>query len=122
MANTTSNQKKLNYLHNLVAIAQSDGVICPRELQFLRTEATSIGISVEYLDYITSVGYATIFNVPDSITERLEYLEKCVQMAMIDANLHKDEYDVCVKVCKMLNLDNSILDELISFHKVHVIQ
>lgn len=127
MSESAIKQQRLNYLHNLVAIAalikvaRADHSVSDREMSFLYRQGVRFGISKEYIDRIMNVAGSIIINPPDAIQERLEYLEAAVQMAMIDGFLHPRELDVCREICKKLSFKTDVLDEIILTHDFKVV-
>lgn len=121
-ANQPDPQEKIIYLHNLVAIANAFGTIDDRKKEYLLVYTRKLGIDNSYLDYILKVASGIILSIPDSISERIEYLERCVEMSLIDARITKEEYQVCIRITEMLLLNSTILEEIISYQEIKIIR
>lgn len=111
-------RKKVTYLHNLIAIANSDGDICERELVFLRKKAVALGFSEPELEAL--IHYADEFSivVPLTFFEKRKVLIDCVEMAMMDGKLTQKEFEMCKKVCAHIGLDGIYLHEAITLKQL----
>lgn len=115
-----TSMKKTNYLHNLIAIANSDGGICDREMQYLKKKATSLGF--DEVDLERMLQNASEFELvpPSSYFTKIKYLNDCVDMAMADGKVSAKEMEMCRKICIRIGLDVIHLHEAITLKKVLV--
>ena len=114
-------KSEYNYLFNLIAIAYVDGDISENEMIFLRKKATQLGISDDILASLIKDAHSMHLIVPTHITDRLQYIEDCVEMTVCDGVIHPKEHQLCREICKKLNVPESCLDDILVVNKVSVL-
>lgn len=110
-----------NYLHNLIAIANSDGSISENELQFLIKKGQELGIQKEEILSYVEDAVNMHFIIPTNIMLRMKYLEDCIEMTIADGKIHPKEFALCKKICEMMGFTEDFLLEEITMRNINVI-
>lgn len=109
-----------DYLFNLIAIAYADGEISELEMLFLRRKSADLNINSEILDNLISDASNFHLIVPTHRIERMQYMDDCIEMAILDGVIHPKEMKLCKLVCDMLSLPQSYLDEQLTVKSITV--
>jgi uncharacterized tellurite resistance protein B-like protein len=107
-------QKNLAYFQNLYTLAFADDRLASEELHFLLQIAHQLNISPKEISKIMSHGKHQKLQIPSAAAERQNQLEGLVSLMMIDQEIHKKEYDLCLRFAEMLGFDKEILDSAIT--------
>ncbi len=106
-------QIKKEHFANLLIVAHADGKWKKEELDFLARRAQEFGIPdkdiKEMLDNLDQLQ----FSVPLNMQEREEQLTDAIYLSLIDGELAKEEYQICLLLAQRLGLDQKYLDNLI---------
>ena len=108
---------QIEHLRNLVAIAFSDGFLDENAEDFLYDKADELELPYDEVDNIIKNAEKLKFIVPINIQDREDQLADIVFMAMIDGDIHKREYDLCLSIAQKLDLTKSDLDKAIELTK-----
>ncbi len=106
-------QIKKEHFQNLVAIAYADGVLKKKELLMLSQRAEEYGLGKEVVEEVMANADKFQFLIPMNDEEREEQLSDAVYMAMVDGEVDKTEFDLCLKIAEKLDLDESYLNHVI---------
>ncbi len=108
----TGNRNKKRYLYHLIAVANADGNINEKELNYLRNKASELGLTPEVLDQLIQESNNISLPMSEGVAERMSYLEDCVKMATADGVIMDSEKAFCKKICNLLGLEEGYLEEL----------
>ena len=108
---------KKEHFSNLVTVAYSDNVLTEEEKDFLEERAIDYGLSKNEVDEVISKVDILKFMVPLNEEEKEEQLSDIVYMSMIDGDVHKKEYDICLTIAKRLDFKQKDLDHIIKLTK-----
>jgi uncharacterized tellurite resistance protein B-like protein len=108
----TGNRNKRRYLYHLIAVANADGNINEKELNYLRNKASELGLTPEVLDQLIQESNNISLPMSEGVAERMSYLEDCVKMATADGVIMDSEKAFCKKICNLLGLEEGYLEEL----------
>ena len=103
----------IEHFANLVAIAYADGVLDDEEKHFLTERAEDYGLSVSEVQSVVDKAEELKFIVPLNQEEKEDQLADIVYMAMIDGEVHKKEYELCLSIAEKLNFGQKELDHVI---------
>jgi len=106
---------KLNieYFRALMAVAMADGKLLEVEKDFFRDRAEELGFPLETIQDMFSSTIEDLQNASNYEVDDVDFLTDVVAMAMIDGELHDDEYNLCVKLVEKLNYSKADLDNTI---------
>jgi len=113
----SSKQIKLEHFQNLVAIAFADGYFDDEEKKFLFEKAEEFNLPFEKVEEAIENADTLKFVVPLNLQDREDQLADIVFMAMIDGDIHKKEYELCLSIANRLDLNQKDLDDAISLTK-----
>jgi len=108
---------KKEHFSNLVTVAYADGILSEDEKNFLEERAIDYGLNKDEVDEIISKVDILKFMVPLNEEEKEEQLSDIVYMSMIDGDVHKKEYDICLTIAKRLDFKQKDLDHIIKLTK-----
>ena len=104
---------KMEHFRNLVSLAGVDGKIEEAELQILKKIATEQGIADDRLAFMLKKSSEYAFIIPQNQIERHRQMKDMIELAIIDDEFHKSEYELIQKVGKRLNFSESEIKDLI---------
>ncbi len=107
-------QKNLAYFRNLYALAFADNRLASEEVHFLLQVAHQLSISPKEISQIMSQGRPQRLIIPSSKEDKINQLEDLVYLMMIDQEIHKKEYHLCLQFAEKLGFDQPMLDGVIS--------
>jgi len=109
------NNNKLNieYFRALMSVAMADGTLRDEEKEFFQNRAEELGFPLKSIQKMFSSTIEELQNTSSYDVDEVDFLTDIVAMAMIDGELHKDEYDLCVKLVEKLNYTKVDLDNTI---------
>ena len=110
-------QIKLEHFQNLVAVAYADGNLDINEAELLAERAEEYGFPKTIIDEIIDNAENLEFIIPLNDEDREEQLIESVHMAMVDGDVHEEEYALCLKIAKKLDFNKSYLDKIIELTK-----
>ncbi len=108
---------KKEHFSNLVTVAYADGILSDDEKIFLEERAIDYGLSKAEVDDIIARVDILKFMVPLNEEEKEEQLSDIVYMSMIDGEVHKKEYEICLTIAKRLEFKQKDLDHIIKLTK-----
>lgn len=108
---------KLEHFANIIAVAASDGTITDEELELLKDRAIEYGLNEKDVNDLLDSAESLEFIIPMNNVEKEEQLTEAVLMSMIDSEIHDQEYDICLKIAKKLDFDESYLNHIIALSK-----
>lgn len=118
MANEVSNkQVTLEYFKNLIAIAAADGKLEDAEKRFLLAKAQEFNLPTEQVSDFIQHADQLDFVIPKDRLNREEHLTDIVIMSMVDGELRKEEYDLCITIAEKLELSSKDVDAIVSLIK-----
>ena len=113
------NKKGLNldYFKDLVAVASADGHLDENEKKFLLKKAADFNLPIEEVELI--IKNFSELNIQDykEIKDKEQHLADIVFMAMIDGELKKEEYDLCLNFAQKMELSKEDVDKIIQMVK-----
>jgi uncharacterized tellurite resistance protein B-like protein len=123
MAETKVNggtRSKIRYLHNLVALSKADGDISDREFEFLKKKSVELGIDEVVLQALLNEATSVTTPIMDTMQERLNLMTDCIIMASLDGVITEEEIIFCLKICELLELDSSFVQEITADHNIKI--
>lgn len=110
-------QVTLEYFKNLIAIAGADGKLEDAEKRFLLAKAKEFNLPTEEVAGFIKNADKLDFVIPKERLNREEHLTDIVIMSMVDGELRKEEYDLCVTIAEKLELTTNDVDAIVSLIK-----
>ncbi len=104
---------KKEHFANLLAVAYADGIFKPEELDFLAEKAIEYGLEDSEVHQLLENIEQLKFSVPQNFEEKEQQLTDAIYLTMIDGQIDKREYQLCLQIAKKLDLDQKYLDNLI---------
>jgi len=80
-----------------------------------------LGVRQEDLDRMIDNAKEFQLVPPLQFANRMQFLSECVDMALADGRLTKIELEMCLRICKAMQLDRIHLDEMIAVKKITVL-
>ncbi len=115
----TFKKKEINLdnFKDLVSIASADGQLDEKEKKFLLSKAEKLNLPKEEVEKILST--QTTYHVQnyENKKDKEQHLADIVFMAMIDGELKKDEYEMCVQIAQKMELTKNDVDRIIGLVK-----
>ena len=107
--------KKLNieYFRALMSVAMADGTLRDEEREFFHSRAEELGFPAETIQEMLSLDADELKSTSSYNVDDVDFLSDIVAMAMIDGELHENEYDLCVKLAQKLNYTKEDVDNTI---------
>jgi len=109
----SKNKLNLEYFRALMAIAMADGTLREEEKGFFETRAEELGFPLDTIQDMLSSNIDELQNATSYDVDEVDFLTDIVAMAMIDGELHQDEYILCTKFAAKLGYSKSDLDNTI---------
>ena len=104
---------KLEHFANIVAVAASDGKISDDEFLLLKERAIEYGLNETDVDNLIDSAESLEFIIPMNDVEKEDQLSEAVLMSMIDGEIDKKEFDICLKIAEKLGFDEKYLTHII---------
>jgi len=104
-----STKEKKSHFKNLVMMAFADGQLAEGEQQFLASVGARMGLSPAEVSEVLSKPEKVKLRVPSSQEEKISQMIDLVGMMMIDGNIDRKEYLLCMAFAKQMGLDPSIV-------------
>ena len=113
------NKKEINldYFKDLVAVAAADGHLDENEKKFLLKKAADFNLPIEEVELIIKNSNEFIIQEYKEIKDKEQHLADIVFMAMIDGELKKEEYDLCLNFAQKMELSKEDVDKIIQMVK-----
>ena len=107
-------QKKmsLEYFKNLIAIANADGHLDENEKKFLAEKAKEFDLPTDEVQTVIENADKLHFTIPSDRLSREEHLADIVFMSMVDGELAKQEYNLCLKIAEHLDMKKRDVDQI----------
>ena len=111
----TYKKKEINLTHfkDLVAMASADGKLDEKEKKFLYDKATEYGLPVDEVKVIIENSNNVQFSDYKDVDNKEQHLADIVFMAMIDGELKKEEYGLCLQIAEKMELTKKDVDRII---------
>jgi len=109
----SNNKLNIEYFRALMSVAMADGTLRDEEKEFFQNRAEELGFPLESIQEMFSSTIEELLDTSSYDVDEVDFLTDIVAMAMIDGELHKDEYDLCVKLIEKLNYTKVDLDNTI---------
>jgi uncharacterized tellurite resistance protein B-like protein len=109
----SKNKLSIEYFRALMSVAMADGTLREEEKEFFQERAEELGFPLESIQEMFSSTIEELQNTSSYEVDEVDFLTDIVAMAMIDGELHKDEYDLCIKLVEKLNYTKADLDNTI---------
>lgn len=109
-----------NYFNNMIAIAYVDGDISAQELEFLMRKADEYQVSITDLEALISDASNLKVVIPTHISQRIHYLDECIDMIKCDGIIHPKELQLCTEICEQFGFDEKYLQEMLVMKNVVV--
>ena len=113
----STNQVTLEYFKNLIAIAAADGKLEESEKRFLMAKAKEFNLPTDEVSDFIQHADKIDFVVPKERLNREEHLTDIVIMSMVDGELRKEEYDLCISIAEKLELSPGDVDAIVALIK-----
>ncbi len=104
---------KKEHFANLLAVAYADGIFKPEELDFLAEKALEYGLEDREVRQLLENIDKLKFYIPQNFEEREQQLTDAIYLTMIDGQIDKREYQLCLQLARRLDLNQKYLDNLI---------
>ncbi len=104
---------KKEHFANLLAVAYADGILKPEEVDFIAQKAIEYGLSDREVRELTDNIENLQFVVPLNDKDKEQQLTDAIYLTMIDGQIDKREYQLCLRIAEKLDLDRKYLDNLI---------
>ena len=112
--NEISNKLKSHFLR-LYQMAFTDDDFDKLELKMLYHFATERGVSEEQLQDVLLNPTFENTEVPDSLDQKIDYLNDLAKMIWADGKVHQNERDLMIKYCRIFGFLEENLDGLVDF-------
>jgi len=109
----SNNKLNIEYFRALMSVAMADGTLRDEEKEFFHNRAEELGFPLGSIQEMLSSTIEELQNSSSYEVDDVDFLTDIVAMAMIDGELHKDEYDLCVKLVEKLNYSKADLNNTI---------
>jgi len=110
----SKNKLNIEYFRALMSVAMADGTLRDEEKAFFQERAEELGFPLETIQDMFSSTIDELQSSSSYEVDDVDFLTDIVAMAMIDGELHQDEYDLCVKLVKKLEYTKTDLDNTIN--------
>lgn len=106
-------EKSLAHFQNLYLLAMADEKLEIEEKIFLTEITRKLGLSLEDVSPIIDNYKNLDMIIPDTNEQRLFQLKDLVRMMLIDAQIHDDEYTICLRFAEKYGFSQGTLEGLI---------
>ena len=112
--NEISNKLKSHFLR-LYQMAFTDDDFDKLELKMLYHFATERGVSEEQLQDVLLNPSFEKTEIPDSLDQKIDYLNDLAKMIWADKEVHQNERDLMIKYCRIFGFLEENLEGLVDF-------
>ena len=109
----TKQEINLTHFKDLVAMAAADGKLDEKEKKFLSDKATEYGLPADEVKAIFENSNNLQFSGYKDVENKEGHLADIVFMAMIDGELKKEEYGLCLQIAEKMELSKQDVDRII---------
>ena len=114
MAAINKNKFTIEYFRQLIAIAMADGLLKDAEKEFFTDKAEELGIDSDIVvDILTKSDSEINFTNTNQIDNE-DFITDLVAIAMIDGELHHNEYELCINFAERKGFSKKEVDDTIS--------
>jgi DnaJ-domain-containing protein 1 len=106
-------QLKQEHFENLVAVAFIDGFLDEEETTFLSEKSQEFGLSQREAENIIRQADALQFIIPKNKVDKEDQLADAIYMSMVNGEVHKKEYELCLQLAQRLGLEQKEVDNMI---------
>jgi len=108
-----SEQKKIDYFKNIIAVAYADGILDPLEREFLIEKAQELDIPIENVDDLMKEVEQIALVIPVEGFPREEQLADAITTAVVDGIIDDSEIKICMEIGKALGFEEKYISTLI---------
>ncbi len=110
----SKNKLNIEYFRALMAVAMADGVLREEEKEFFQNRANELGFPLDSIQDLLSSSIDELQSTSSYDVDEVDFLTDIIAMAIIDGELHTDEYDLCVKLVEKLGYSKKDIDNTIN--------
>jgi uncharacterized tellurite resistance protein B-like protein len=107
------NPTQLEHFRNLVSLSAADGKIQEIERMTLSKIAYENGIPMDRLNVMLTRANEYVYLIPQNHIDRERQLKEMIELAVVDGEFAKAEYDLIVMVSEKLGISKEHLDRII---------
>lgn len=105
---------KIQHFRNLVSLSAADGKIHEAEKNALTKIADEQGIPMDRLEVMLKYAHEYVYLIPQNQQEKVKQLEEMINLALLDGEFAKEEYELIVLVAERLGITKSELDLILN--------
>lgn len=107
------NPTKIEHFRNLVSLSAADGKIEEIERMTLSKIAYENGIPMDRLNVMLTHANEYVYLIPQNHIDREKQLKEMIELAVVDGEFAKAEYELIVMVSEKLGISKDHLDRII---------
>ena len=108
---------QLEHFQNLISVAYADGEITDSEKEILFNLAKELQISKASVQEMIKNAADLDFLIPSNYNDRVKQLTDVLTIALIDGELHDNEYKICLRIANNLKFSKTDLNNTLSLIK-----
>lgn len=108
---------KIQHFRNLVSLVVADGKIDELERAALYKIAYELGIPIDRFNLMIERAYEYRYLIPQNQHERELQLEQMIQIALVDGEFSKAEFEMITMVAQKLGFTKEEIDSILSVYQ-----